>query len=193
MNRTAVIFDLDGTLTRPVLDFDAIRREIGILGGPILEALERMSTPERERAEGILVMHEWSAARSGSLHDGAVEVVARLREHHPVALLTRNTRPVVDFLLKRHGFAFDAIRTREHGAVKPSPEPVLSLCRELATDPGASWVVGDFLFDLQSGRAAGTRTVLMIGDDPVPDFADQADYVIRRLAELPAVILRRGG
>jgi phosphoglycolate phosphatase-like HAD superfamily hydrolase len=45
-------------------------------------------------------------------------------------------------------------------------------------------MVGDFLFDIQSGRAAGTRTVLMIGDAPRPQFADQADHVIRRLPQL---------
>ena len=39
MGRSAVIFDLDGTITRPFLDFDAIRREMGLPHGlPILEA-----------------------------------------------------------------------------------------------------------------------------------------------------------
>jgi len=189
MKRSAVIFDLDGTLTRPLLDFDAIRARIGITGGPILEAIEKMQGAERARAEEILLQHEWEAARTGELQEGAVEVVRRLRECHPVALLTRNTRPIVDYLLERHGFVFDAIRTREHGAVKPSPEPVLSLCREVNAHVQASWMVGDYLFDLQSGRSAGTRTVLMIGDDEMPSFATMADFVIRRLDELPRHVL----
>ena len=35
----AVIFDLDGTITQPYLDFDGIREEMGLEknGGPILE------------------------------------------------------------------------------------------------------------------------------------------------------------
>ena len=36
----AFIFDLDGTLTVPELDFAAIRAEMGIAEGPILEELE---------------------------------------------------------------------------------------------------------------------------------------------------------
>jgi len=35
----AIIFDMDGTLTVPVLDFDRIRSEIGLPAGPILESL----------------------------------------------------------------------------------------------------------------------------------------------------------
>lgn len=189
MNRSAVIFDLDGTLTKPYLDFDLIRAEIGIKSGPILEAILAMSPAEQSRAESILLRHEWEAAYKGQLHEGAVEIVSQFRrEDHPVALLTRNTRPIVEYILNTHGFRFDAIRTREDGAIKPSAEPVLSICEELQAEPAQSWVVGDYLFDLQSGRSAGTRTVLMIGDGEVPSFSAVADHVIRRLCELTAII-----
>ena len=189
MNRSAVIFDLDGTLTRPYLDFDAIRGEIGIPPGPILESIEGLAPDGQSRARTILERHEWEAARNAELHDGAQDIVAHCRrEGWPVALLTRNSRPVVEHILQIHGFVFDAIRTREDGARKPSPAPVLSICQELAADPGQSWVVGDFLFDLQSGRLAGTRTVLMVGDCEIPAFAAEADFVIRRLAELKSIL-----
>jgi HAD superfamily hydrolase (TIGR01509 family) len=192
MTRSAVIFDLDGTLTRPYLDFDAIRAEIGIASGPILEAIARMSPTERQRAEAIMVRHEWDAARNGSLYDGAVEVVAVCRERgFPTAVLTRNARAIVDHILDKHGFVFDAIRTREDGAIKPSAEPVLSLCEELNADPQGSWMVGDYLFDIMSGEAAGAGTVLMIGDAPVPEFAARADHVIRKLRELLTILDER--
>ena len=48
----AVIFDMDGTLIEPVLDFRAIRAELEIdpeLG--ILEALDLMDGPERRRKQ----------------------------------------------------------------------------------------------------------------------------------------------
>jgi HAD superfamily hydrolase (TIGR01549 family) len=188
VNRSAVIFDLDGTLTRPYLDFDAIRAEIGIESGPILEAIAAMTPAQRSFAEVILLRHEWEAAHHGELHDDAVEVVAQIRECHKVALLTRNTRPIVEHILTTHGFEFDAIRTREDGDIKPSPEPVFSLCEELGASAENSWVVGDYLFDIQSGRSAGTRTVLMIGDKEAPVFAPLADHVIRRLKELPDIV-----
>ncbi len=41
----AVIFDLDGTITQPFFDFDAIRAEMGLTreDGPVWEAMQRMS------------------------------------------------------------------------------------------------------------------------------------------------------
>jgi HAD superfamily hydrolase (TIGR01509 family) len=189
MTRSAVIFDLDGTLTRPYLDFDAIRAEIGIASGPILEAMARMTPAERESAETVLTRHEWDAARNGALYHGAVEVVAACRERgFPTAILTRNARAIVRYILDKHGFVFDAIRTREDGAIKPSAEPLLSICEELGADPRGSWMVGDYLFDIMSGEAAGADTVLMIGDSPVPEFAARADHVIRELRELLTIL-----
>ncbi|MBU0716701.1 MAG: HAD family hydrolase [Planctomycetes bacterium] len=184
-DRSAVIFDFDGTITKPCLDFDAIRAEIGIAGGPILEAMGAMSAPDRERAGQILNQHEWEAARTAELQDGAAEVMAACRKRgHPVAILTRNARATLDHVLQNHGLVVDAIRTRDDGAIKPSPEPVWSICREVEADPRRSWMVGDHLFDIRTGRAAGTRTVLLIVEKSLPDYAGEADHVITGLAQL---------
>jgi len=184
----AVIFDLDGTLTEPYFDFDAIRREIGLPTEPrtpILESLGGMSPKQRLRAEAILHRHEENAARESELRDDALEVLATLRRHKiPLGLLTRNSRRSVDVVIAKHGIQVDYVQTREDGPLKPSPEPVLAICRQFAVPAESAWLVGDYLFDLQAGRAAGVTTVLMIGDGPRPDFADEADHVIRRLHEL---------
>ena len=52
----AVIFDLDGTITQPFLDFNAIRNKMGLTedDGPVLEAMEKMTSCQRRRAEEIL-------------------------------------------------------------------------------------------------------------------------------------------
>ncbi len=184
----AVIFDMDGTLTVSTFDFDVIRREIGLPlepRSPILEALATMTPDDRQRAEAILHRHEFEAARNALLQDQAVEVVRAIRHAGlPVALLTRNSHASVNTLLETYPFAFDVIRTREDGAFKPSPEPILTLCRQMNARPEATWSVGDFLYDLQAGIAAGAITVLMMGDDPEPEFAHLARHKIRRLTEL---------
>ncbi len=184
----AVIFDLDGTLTLPVLDFDTIRREIGLPTQPrtpILEALEHMTPAARAAAEVVLHRHEELAAKSSELQDGAPEVIAAIRRHGiPVALLTRNSRLSVETVLARHGLEVDCIYTREDGPVKPAPDSVLAICARFGVLPQDAWVVGDYLFDLQAGNAAGATTVLMIGDAPMPEYAAQANHVIRRLDEL---------
>lgn len=185
----AIIFDLDGTLTRPYLDFDAIRAEMGIAAGPILEAMSAMSDAARRRAEVILHRHESEAAARAELQEGAAEVIHELRERgHPVGVFTRNAQPFVSQVLSAFGIRVDGVRTREDGPIKPSPEPVFSLCREFGADPRSSWVVGDYLFDLRSGRAAGTRTILMIGSLEVPEYAHEADHVIRRLSEVLTIL-----
>ncbi len=189
MNHSAVIFDFDGTITRPIIDFAAIRAEIGGVDGPILEAIKEWDTASRERAMAILERYEWQAARNATLQEGAVDVLASLRKRgYPVAILTRNARVTLEHVLDRFSIVVDAIRTREDAAIKPSPEPVFSICEELSADPHRSWIVGDYLFDILSGKAAETRTVLMIGDRERPDYADQADHVITRLTDLPAII-----
>ena len=181
----AVIFDLDGTLTRPFLDFDAIRAELGLPPGPILEAMSRMTGPDRRRAEAVVYEHERRAADHAELQPGACETIDHLRGRGiPVAILTRNSRISAVTVLDRFAIRVDAIRTREDGVVKPSPEPVLALCRTLAVDPRASWMVGDYLFDIQAGRAAGATTVLLQVADAPPSFAGEADHVIRSLPEV---------
>lgn len=183
-----VIFDMDGTLTRPYFDFDAIRREIGLPVGnatPILEALMLMTPEERARAEQILHAHENRAAVESELQDDALHVLERIRAGGlRVGLLTRNSRVCTEIVLTRHGLTFDCVHTREDGPVKPAPDAILRMCAGWGIAPGDVWMVGDYLFDVQAGRAAGTRTALIIGDSPMPDYADQADLVIRRLAEL---------
>lgn len=189
--RTAVIFDLDGTITEPRLDFDAIRREIGLpKGRPILEELEAASPQQRALALAVLDRHERRAAQDSTLHVGARETIVKLRSSgYPVAILTRNSRKWTNVVLEMHDIQVDAVRCRDDGAIKPSPAPVLDICRELGVQPEQSWVVGDHRFDMESGRQAGTRTILMLGRREKPDFADLADYVVQRLPEIIPVIV----
>jgi len=183
----AVIFDMDGTITEPFLDFGWIREQMGMSqdAGPILEAMEHMTPEERCAAEEILHRCEAEAAEASTLNDGAREAIKWIAGAGILlAVLTRNSRVSADTVLTKHGLRFDLIRTREDGAIKPSPEPVQVICRALAVEPAHAWIVGDYLFDLQSGNAAGATTVLLWPDAKLPEWHDQADHVVRRLTEL---------
>ncbi len=187
----AIIFDLDGTLTRPVLDFDAIAAEIGEVERPLLEGVSRLSGEARRRAEAILRRHEAAAAANSELQPGAAAVVRGFRQSGVlVALMTRNSRASAVTFVERHGLEFDFVRTREDGPIKPDPEPVRAICAALGAPPRRTWVVGDYLFDIRSGRAAGATTVLLLNDPEPPDWAGEADHVIRGLAELPGLFAR---
>jgi len=186
----AVIFDLDGTLTRPYLDFDAIRAELAIEGRqPVLEALETMTPQQRAAAMAVVERHESEAAANSELHDGVHIMLDALRKAGiRLGLLTRNSRQSVETVLAKHGLSFDFIRTREDGKTKPNAEPVLAICRALGVNPTETLTVGDYLFDILAGAAAGSRTALMIGEAERPTYADKADYVIRHLEEVLSLV-----
>ncbi len=184
-----VIFDMDGTLTRPALDFDRIRAEIGITSGTILEALESMLPDERPRAIAIIEAHERIAARDSELQDGVREVLEFLRRNDIcVAIATRNSRQSVQTVLEKHDLVVDYAHSRDDGAVKPSPQPVLNICKYLSVAPEETWMVGDYEYDIQSGNSAGATTVLLIAGEVARPCADQANHVIRSLRELMAVL-----
>jgi HAD superfamily hydrolase (TIGR01549 family) len=167
----AFIFDLDGTLTIPQLDFEAIREEMGIAGGPLLEELERLD-------------HEERAARTATLQPGARQVLTELRRRRlPTAILTRNSRQSLDTVLRRHRIEVDKSLSREEAPVKPSPEPVLILCEELGVPPEKTYVTGDYIFDIQSARGAGAVSVLLMNPKNSM-FSEQADLKIANLMEI---------
>src|SRR5689334_15808270 len=133
----AVIFDLDGTLTEPALDFDAIRDEIGLPEGvPILEHLDGLTVADRARAETVMVRHERAAIARATLSDGCADLLGHLRAQEiPISILTRNVREVVETCARMFTFEFHAIYTREDGPPKPSPAGALLLCRAMGVEP----------------------------------------------------------
>ena len=184
----AVLFDMDGTITKPYFDFDAIRREIGLPTEPrtpILEAMEQMTPDRRARTEKILHRYEEQGARESELQDDAHHVLDAIRAAHiPVGLITRNSRRSVETVIAKHDLRFDRIHTREDGPVKPAPDAILKMCEHFNVEPKTAWLVGDYLFDMLSGNAAGATTVLIINGGSEPDYAHHADHIIQKLSQL---------
>jgi len=163
-----VLFDLDGTLTRPALDFDAMRREIGV-EGLLLEALRKLDAEGQRRALDVIARHERLAAENSELNDGARQLLALLAKANcRTALVTRNSRDSVDIVLARHGLHFEAIITRDDAPIKPSPEPLRLACRMLDVKPDEALWVGDGDIDRQTGLAAGIRTIIVGTDGDQP-------------------------
>lgn len=184
-----VIFDLDNTLVDSALDFGRIKAEIGT-DQPILEYRATVDEPEQRRVDEILDRHESRAAATCMLCAGARELLDFLRARGvPAALLTRNSRASVNTVLARHGMAFDAVLSREDSAPKPSPEPVQIICRRLGVAPAECLMVGDYLYDIQCGQAAGTRTMLVDGPHR-KKFAAAPDYEVATLHDAREVIAR---
>ena len=146
MSFKAVIFDLDGTITQPYFDFDAIRQEIGLApdSGPLLESMEKMTPQQRAEAERILHYHEKRAVAESKLNPGAEQSLSALRAAGiQIGILTRNKRDNAFAIARKHNLQFDAVIGREDGPVKPDAFGVLQLCRQFGVEPRETLLVGD--------------------------------------------------
>ena len=185
-----VIFDLDGTLTRPFLDFAKIRAAIG-LGEPLLEAMLALPAgPDRDRAFRVLEDFESEAAERSELNDGAREVLDLLRRRDiPAGLVTRNSRLSARRTLEKHGLAFDIVVSRDDAPPKPRPEPLLKICGHFRVAPTEALMVGDFRLDVLAGKNAGTRTALLTNGRPASWLPEAPpDHLIERLLDLDSLL-----
>jgi HAD superfamily hydrolase (TIGR01509 family) len=185
-----VIFDLDGTLLVPALDFHAIRAEIGLPPVvPILETMEGLEPAARRRAFAILDRREAEAAARSELMPGAKELLAALRRRSiNMAVLTRNSGVSVEAACRRHGLEFDAVSTRETHRPKPAPDGVRHLMKLFGAEAGETVVVGDYRFDIEAGRDAGVRTIAIVAE-PKP-WTQDATFVTSGLGEVGRIIER---
>ncbi len=184
-----VAFDLDGTLIELNLPFYEIRKALGIKERFILEAImEEKDEKKREKMLEILKDFEIKSAMNARRAYFAKEIVDALGKHGIVrGVITRNSRKSVDIVSKRLGFEFDFVITREDAKPKPSPEPMILAMKMFGVDANQSLMVGDFIFDLISGKRAGAKTALIVtkrNSSMVKSFIPYADYVFNSLKEL---------
>ncbi len=69
---------------------------------------------------------------------------------------------------------------------KPRPGMILDAAAQMQADLAQSWMVGDKLSDVDAGRAAGCRTVLITGEP-----SNAADGCAADLVEAAALILKQ--
>jgi len=187
----AVIFDLDGTITQPYLDFDAIREDMGLPkdSGPILESMVKMNPRQRRRVEEILHKHEQKAVTESTLNPGARETLESLRQAGIlIGILTRNLRVNALAIARKHNLQFDAVFGREEGPAKPDAFGVMQICREFGVEPAEAMLVGDYLFDLLCAKAAGAVAVLLANHSQADEFADHADFCIEKISQILQII-----
>ncbi len=193
----AVLFDFDGTLSRPgALDFAAIREALGCPDGvAVLEYIQSIADPERQRTvKARLEAFEVEGARASRINAGATESISALKALGiPLGILTRNSRASVmrafrNFETLRPG-DFDLIITRDDPLPpKPSGDGVVRAAERFGLPVEEILVVGDYIFDTQAGRAAGALTALLDPDGRPVLAATPCDFRIRRLADVLTIV-----
>lgn len=189
--RRCWIFDLDGTLTVPVHDFAAIRAEMGMTeaDADILRFIGSLSAAEAAARHARLMEIEYElSARTSAAHGAGELLELLLLRGTRVGILTRNSREIAIHTLGLIGlsryFSPDTILGRDEAAPKPHPEGIEKLLAAWGSAPDEAVMVGDYLFDLQVGRAAGTATIHVdqSGAFRWPELADLSVVNLEELA-----------
>ncbi len=190
MKVRGVIFDMDGTITAPYLEFGKIKEAAGIGDVDMLDYLRRATGAEYERVHALLMKFEEDGVANAKLNRGARTVLNFLRRRRiPTGLLTRNSRQSVAGVCQKLRLEFDVVMTREDGPHKPAPEPIWEMARRWGVRREELLMVGDYKWDVLCARNAGIACAVLINGE-IPDWARAAQYRIRRLTELREIIGR---
>jgi HAD superfamily hydrolase (TIGR01549 family) len=184
-----IIFDMDGTITAPYLDFAGFKAAAGI--GPVdtLDYLRSATGAEYERVHALLMKFEENGARNARLNRGARTLLSYLARHKiPVALLTRNSRKSVDTVCRKLRLKFDITVAREDGPHKPAPEPIWEIARRWKLKRNELLVVGDYKWDVLCAKNAGVHCAVLIDGHGLPEWAKEADVIITRLTDLIDIV-----
>ena len=145
--------------------------------------------------------------------DGVIDAMQKLKKMGFLLVITTNQSGIarnkfteeqfnvltewMDWSLQDRGVDLDGIYYCPHDPLvdtcecrKPNPGMIQTAAKELNIDIANSYMVGDRISDLLSGKRAGVKkTVLVKTGDIVTDEAlAQADWVIDSLADLPKKI-----
>eukprot|EP00124_Ichthyophonus_hoferi_P004453 Ihof_evm3s492 gene=Ihof_evmTU3s492 len=98
----AVMFDMDGTLTVPNIDFNKMRKLAGIAAHqPIVETIETFPREKKDIALKAIRMVAKEARENQELMHGTQDLLKFLKTRNiPAAILTKNDGEAVDFFVE---------------------------------------------------------------------------------------------
>ena len=183
MQLRAVLFDMDGTLLDTAPDFIAVCQAMLAAHGRAPIDAQRIADvvsggaramvaatfdmdPEADGFETLrqefLDRYQDHCAVYSRLYDGMPELLESIERANLIwGVVTNKPVRFAEPIMQQLGLA-------ERSAVlvcpdhvtnsKPDPEPLLLACSQLGIDPAQVLFIGDDLRDIESGRAAGTKT-----------------------------------
>ena len=145
-----VVFDMDGTLTVPCIDFVAMRTRVfaiaGVSSGDVLEIIASLDGDKHAAAVAVIEQVEVDALARLELMPGCLDLLRLLDSQQiPRALVTRNTQRGIDALhdtLALHNVApfspaFHRDQTIDGQPLPPKPDPaaLLRICDAWSIPP----------------------------------------------------------
>jgi len=183
MRLRAVLFDMDGTLLDTAPDFIAVAQAMRVSRGlapvpaqqvrdvvsggaraMVLSAfdVDPLSNEFEELRLEFLARYQEHCAVHSHLYDGMAELLDEIERSNLLwGVVTNKPLRFAAPIMQQLGLASRSavLVCPDHvSRSKPDPEPMLLACRQLDLDPSTVLFVGDDLRDIESGRAAGSRT-----------------------------------
>ena len=184
----------------------AVRRIVGL---SLTQAMARLA-PAASAAQNAALVESYKqafrAAREAGelvepLYPGIRPLLDSLRaQGWTLAVATGKSRRGLDHCLAMHGLSahFSSLQTADNHPSKPHPAMLEAALDECLAKPAAAVMIGDTVFDIEMGRAAGVRA-LGVGwgyHEPAELIAAGADAVAgdaARLLEMMARLLEMMG
>ncbi len=213
MPPSAILFDLDGTLTDTISIYErAVLQTFHEIGVPMTneqfaddywgavhlrQMLRQHGVPEdrepalRARRDEIYIS---LLARETEWFPGALDLLTSLRDRKmPVALITGSWMTYVDAIDSRLHVKqfFPVIITADeiHKLMKPHPHGLLLAADRLGVDPKECIYLGDQQFDVDAANAAGMESWLLQGKW-TPKKVMGAKRVFMELREVQALLAK---
>ncbi len=192
----AVLFDFDETLTRPgALDFAYLRRRLHCPEGEqVLDFIDSLPFSRRKKSLDFLHRYEMKAAAAARPNADAAGLIRYLKEQGlKIGIVSRNRHRAIRRALQN----FPDLKPADFGVIisrdnsfppKPSGEGIVRAARRLGVEVGETVMVGDYIHDVQAGRAAGAVTVFLDNRTVPPSAQEKSDYTIHRLRGLKRVL-----
>ncbi|SRR5581483_9763196 len=141
--------------------------------------------------------HRKHKARQYLIVPGVEQMLARLKGHYPMAVVSARDEDSTMAFLKQFDLVkyFDVIVTAlsaEH--TKPYADPILFAAQKMGVMPDACLMTGDTTVDIRAGKAAGAQTVgVLCGFGEQAELQRQRpDLILPSTADLADVLLGDG-
>jgi pyrophosphatase PpaX len=205
----AVLFDLDATLanSRPIYDrafattFQEVfgielgrQERLDYMGLPTLDFLKQYAEGEQLRQlTDILQAHVVAMMSEVELFSGLAEMLPELRQEGLLLGVVTSQNGEECEITRRHlqidNWIDVWITADDVDQVKPHPRPVQAALDALSVEASRAVMVGDSVFDIKAGQAAGTRVAAAAWGAAnleqllvlAPDFVFYAPQDLRKL------------
>lgn len=176
----------------------AIRRTVGLSLVEIMRALlpDESEAAHAEMAEqyrqSYLYLREQGLEQE-PLYDGMAALLSELDEAGwLLGVATGKSDRGLARCLDHHGITglFVTLQTADRHPSKPDPSMILQALADSGAEASQAVMIGDTVFDILMGRAAGCRTIgVGWGYHPLEEMRDAgADYLVETMGELKAAL-----